>query len=135
MYDLKSLADAAQYQLAQNLTVESSLKLLQNIPTLDAQTQIIDYASNNINSVDNRKKAVEAFTYSVSQFGLLLTTPQLTKQYDLLESEQNKISQEILNSLLDVIEAPWNKANEARKKALEKAVDEDYAPQTDFKAL
>lgn len=135
MYDLKSLADAAQYQLAQNLTVEASLKLLQNIPTLDAQTQIIDYASNNINSVDNRKAAVKAFEYSVSQFGLLLTTPQLTKQYDLLDSEKNKSSQEILNSLLDVIEAPWNKANEARKKAQEKAVDEDYAPQSDFKAL
>ena len=135
MYDLAPLADAAQYQLAQNLTVEASLKLLQNIPTLDAQTQIIDYASNNVNSVDNRKAAVKAFEYSVSQFGLLLTTPQLTKQYDLLDSEQDKSSQAILNSLLDVIEAPWNKDNEARKQAQEKAVDKDYGPQTDFKAL
>ena len=135
MYDLKSLADAAQYQLAQNLTVEGSLKLLQNIPTLDAQTQIIDYASNNINSVDNRKAAVKAFEYSVSQFGLLLTTPQLTKQYDLLESEQNKSSQEILNSLLDVIEAPWNKDNKFHKMEVENSVNKDYGDQPNFKAL
>ena len=135
MYDLAPLADAAQYQLAQNLTVEASLKLLQNIPTLDAQTQIIDYASNNINSVDNRKAAVKAFEYSVSQFGLLLTTPQLTKQYDLLDSEQNKSSQEILNSLLDVIEAPWNKDHKLHKMEVENSVNKDYGDQPNFKAL
>ena len=135
MYDLAPLADAAQYQLAQNLTVEASLKLLQNIPTLEAQTQIINYASNNINSVDNRKAAVKAFEYSVSQFGLLLTTPQLTKQYDLLESEQNKSSQEILNSLLDVIEAPWNKDHKLHKMEVENSVNKDYGDQPNFKAL
>ena len=129
------LQNAREDLLLLRLQFLITLKLLQNIPTLDTQTQIIDYASNNINSVDNRKAAVKAFEYSVSQFGLLLTTPQLTKQYDLLDSEQNKSSQEILNSLLDVIEAPWNKDHKLHKMEVENSVNKDYGDQPNFKAL
>ena len=134
MYDLKPLIDAAQFQLANNLSVDNTLEMLKNVPMLDAQKQIVDYASNGINSLENRQKAVDAFKYSVNNFGLLLLTPQLTLQYDLHKLEKDKDSKKILNSILDVIEGPWNIEDEARKQDIQKAVNSYYGDQPNFKA-
>ena len=157
MYDLKSLADAAQYQLGQNLAVDENLLLLQNIPTHNAQSQIINYASNTIFSAEKRMAAVKALEKSITQYGILLTTDQIDRQYDLynaemalaesaaenaalpLDSEDEESKEEkptaqladtdtlkILDSLLNVLETPWNQAQAAQKKAFEQAAKKDY---------
>ncbi len=126
MYDLTALAEAARYQLGRNRYAEDAIRLLENIPTQTAQTQILEYASNSLFPIQQRQLAVTGFNQSVTQYGILLDTTQLTHQYDLANGEKDASSQEILNSLLDIIETPWRQAQAAQKQAMEQSNKHDY---------
>ena len=78
-----------------------------NLGTPGSQRTLVDLASRSTLPFDLRMAAVESFRTSVEHFGILLTTTQVTRQYERYnESERLDAStQRVLGLLLDCIEA------------------------------
>lgn len=74
----------------------------------DAQRTLVSIASQNARPLPERQAAAEGFETAVRQHGLLLTRPEILKQYDLYNrSERLDVStQQVLASILDAIELP-----------------------------
>ena len=82
-------------------------EILANIATPDSQRQLLNFASENSLPIDQRQQAVDAFEGAVKRAGILLTTDEILLQYDRYNSSQAqpKATQQLLSSVLDIIEA------------------------------
>ena len=82
-------------------------EILSNIATPESQRQLLNYASENALPIDQRQQAVDAFKSSVERAGILLTSDEIMLQYDRYNSSetQPKATQQLLGSVLDIIEA------------------------------
>lgn len=85
--------------------------ILSSIGTPESQRQLIDFASRGSVSVESRKQAAAAFAKAVERGGTLLTTKEIQAQYDRYNASESepKATQQILGSILDVIEANRNR--------------------------
>ena len=132
LYNLSSLIPVMRNRLMEDVNVENALKMLSCIPVAEAQYEIVLYASSKLHSFDNRKLALKALDRSVSQFGLLMKTGQITRQYEITNSETEKGSVEVLNSILDIIETPWLKQTDKDKKAVDDSNEKYYPKRSPF---
>jgi len=84
-----------------------SAAVLAYLGTPRSQRALVELASQQVRAVDVRQAAAEAFDRSVRRFGLLLTTDQTLRQYELYNQSrtQDVATQQVLGSLLDSIEA------------------------------
>lgn len=132
LYNLSSLIPVMRNRLMEDVNVENALKMLSCIPVAEAQYEIVLYASSKLHSFDNRKLALKALDRSVSQFGLLMKTGQISRQYEITNSETEKGSVEILNSILDIIETPWLKQTDKDKKDVDDSNEKYYPKRSPF---
>ncbi|MCS7238643.1 MAG: response regulator [Thermoguttaceae bacterium] len=84
----------------------AAMKLLGAIGSPTAQTSLVQFASRQSVPEALRREAVQVFGETVSRFGILLTTKQIERQYDLYNQigPTSPIEREILGAILDAIE-------------------------------
>ena len=126
MYNLSSLIPVLRNRLMDDVNTDDSLKALACIPTSEAQYEIILYASSKLHTMEKRNLAITALDRSVSQFGLLMKSYQITRQYEITGTEQDEASIEILNKVLDIIETPWLEQDNINKSNVDRANKEYY---------
>jgi CheY-like chemotaxis protein len=104
--ELRRSSHFAEHTLFQPKLAASSLRLLEHLGTAGSQVKLADYASDKSLPIENRRKAAAAFVANVKQYGMLLTTAQIRRQYDRYNaSESDELqTQQVLGKLLDVIE-------------------------------
>ena len=85
-------------------------EILSSIATPEAQRQLLDFASENGLPIEQRQQAVTAFQAAVKRTGILLTTDEILLQYNRYNASQSqpKETQQLLGSVLDIIEAGKN---------------------------
>ena len=85
---------------------EKAITLLGQLGSPAAQKALVDLASNELQPIAERRKALAAFEKCVSQKGLLLTTNQILLQYDRYNAsaQSDRPTQQVLGSILDTIE-------------------------------
>ena len=86
---------------------ELKSNLVGNLGTPQSQRELINIAGQEGLPIEERKIVVNAFERSVGRNGLLLTTDEILEQYARYNASQRQSveSQNILSSILDVIEA------------------------------
>lgn len=85
---------------------ESSLTTLVGLGTPDSQVRLLEAATFEVRSIEDRLAAAEAFAKSVDQHGVLLTSDQIRLQYDRYNASETapEATQKVLGSLLDTLE-------------------------------
>lgn len=85
---------------------KASLKLLSVLGTANSQQLLLDYISGNTLPIESRRLAGDAFAKSVERFGKLLTTVEITRQYDRYNASEtaDRDTQEVLSDVLDILE-------------------------------
>ncbi|HYW80238.1 MAG TPA: hypothetical protein VE890_11705 [Thermoguttaceae bacterium] len=86
----------------------AAIGVLRQINSPESQQSLVDLASRQTQPIEVRQAAAEAFQYSTEQFGILLTTDQISRQYDLYNASESsdQETQRVLAAILDSIEAP-----------------------------
>ncbi len=84
----------------------AAITLLGSVGTASSQSTLVQFATRQDPPLDLRRKAVEAFRESVARHGLLLTTKQIVRQYDLYNQlgPTSPVEREILGAVLDALE-------------------------------
>ena len=93
----------------QNRSITSNvLKVLGQIATPKAQKAIVDFASDNVQSIELRTEAADALEVAIKKRGILLTKADILEQFDRYNKSGplGEPTQKILGRLLDIIEAP-----------------------------
>jgi CheY-like chemotaxis protein len=82
-------------------------KVLGVLGTATSQQALVDAVNQNAQPAEVRQAAARAFAESVARFGTLLTTNEITRQYDRYNQRQGREAdhQALLASILDTIEA------------------------------
>lgn len=82
-------------------------EILANIATPEAQQQLLNFASETGLPIEQRQSAVKAFQDAVERSGIMLTTDEILLQYNRYNAShtQPKETQQLLGSILDIIEA------------------------------
>jgi hypothetical protein len=116
-YDVRRLERRIQQALDVPSLVVPAVRVLGLFGTPSAQQLLVDYANGQDRTLVSRQAAVEAFRGAVARHGLLLTTVQLQKQYDLYNASEtlDRSTQEVFAAILDVIEGPARKAAETKR--------------------
>lgn len=85
---------------------EATCRVLGELGTADAQRRLVQLASNLQLPIELRQAAVKSFQVAVEKRGLMLSRQQILNQYERYNNsaEEAKTSQQILGSLLDVLE-------------------------------
>lgn len=83
-----------------------AIRLLGRLGSAVAQRNLLSFASENEFPVELRQEAVRAFEEAMKRNGVLLTTQEITLQYERYEASQKESgeSQRILGRILDLIE-------------------------------
>ena len=86
---------------------EPALRVISQIGSATAQTQLVDIASEQGRDLAERQAAGKAFADSVARFGVLLSRQQIVQQYERYNSSRvlDRATQVLLGSVLDTIEA------------------------------
>ncbi len=123
LYDVGSVQDSVLAALYVPALSTKVVAVLQRINRAESQRALVDLASRVSQPLKVRVAASKAFLHNTQQFGILLTSEEILRQYDLYnESEsQDQETQHLLGLILDCLEAP-TKATEAQpdKTATEK---------------
>lgn len=85
---------------------DSSLAVLQQVGTHDAQAALVEAASNLALPLETRQAAAEAFAANVAAHGMRLTRSEELQQFDRYNASESADAetQQVLERLLDVIE-------------------------------
>ena len=107
-YNLLQLDERMERALTNPVVAAKAARVLGLLGTPRAQRALLEFASTQLQPLVDRKAAVEALRVAVQQRGLLLTRDRLLHQYDLYNDSEilDPDTQQVLASLLDVIEAP-----------------------------
>jgi len=83
-----------------------SLRLLTVLGTADSQQLLLDYVSINSLPLETRREAGDALAKSFEHFGKLLTTEEITRQYDRYNASEtaDRNTQQVLGRVLDLLE-------------------------------
>lgn len=92
--------------------------LLGLLATPKAQLALVDFARETARPLADRKAAAEAFRVAVQRRHLLLTRPQIMRQYAAYNASENldRETQQVLASILDAIESPVRKHDHEQDK-------------------
>jgi len=84
----------------------ASVRLLAVLGTAGSQQLLIDYASSKALPIETRRKAADALQQSVERYGKLLTSEQLSRQYDRYNASEtaDRDTQQVLGQVLDALE-------------------------------
>ncbi len=106
LYDLHGLEPTLVRALQVSSLAPGAARVLGAFGTPSSQKALVDLASRGTQSLEVRRAAVAAFANSVQKFGILLTTSQIERQYDLYNASRHlpAETQKILSDILDVIE-------------------------------
>jgi len=84
----------------------AAISLLARVGTHGAQTALVQHASRPSWPPELRRQAVQALAQSISCYGVLLTTKQIERQYDLYNQlgPIAPVERELLGAILDALE-------------------------------
>ena len=118
LYDLAGVQDSVlAARFVPKLSI-NAIDVLRQINSARSQQALADLASRSTQPIEVRRAASEAFQYSTKQFGILLTTVQISRQYDLYNASEggDQETQRILAAILDCIEAPTKVEEEPKER-------------------
>lgn len=101
---MKALFDKEYSQL--------SSQILARIGTAEAQSALVDYASQSSLPLPLREAATRAFEESVAKYRILLTQAEILEQYNRYNASESldQATQQVLGRILDAIEQPQTEA-------------------------
>lgn len=105
-YQIQRHQDAIYRLLTINGYTEKACQMIAKIGTPQSQIALLDFASQSGYSLDQRQTAAQCFSTTVKNFGTLLTTEQIQRQYDRFNaSESQSVEvQKLMGSMIDAIE-------------------------------
>lgn len=122
-YDVRRLAPRVRAALHVPELTSRAATVLGRIGAPDAQRALVALAGRAIGPLENRRAAAVAFRHSVLRHGVLLTSDEILRQYDLYNASAaaEKATQQLRASILDTIEASAKqrarRAEQAKLKA------------------
>jgi hypothetical protein len=107
LFDLSVVEKAALGAAWSPALSGDAVNLLEKLGTPESQKALADLASNPHQSLETRKAALKGLTHSIEKNGILLTTGEILRQYDLYNAsaKADKATQQILGLILDAFEA------------------------------
>jgi CheY-like chemotaxis protein len=111
LYNLRNVQDAVLTALYNPKLSLKAVPILADMNSSEAQRALVEAASRFTLPLELRKAAASAFRKNTQQFGILLTTDEIRRQYDRYnESEKlDAASQQLLGLILDCLEVPTEK--------------------------
>ncbi|MDY0169508.1 MAG: hypothetical protein RBS80_23400 [Thermoguttaceae bacterium] len=108
VFEVRALDDVPLTALYVPELAERATVLAGRLGTPAAQGALVDLASRDTAPIAVRRAAVTALGHSIEQHGILLTTEEIHRQYDLYNASGTRdvASQQVLALILDYIEAP-----------------------------
>ena len=108
LYDIRLVEKAALTALYTPSLSLKAIDVLAMINSPESQRTLADIAGNAAQTLQVRQAAVSAFRRNVQSFGILLTTEEINKQYQLYNASKilDQPTQKILGLILDCLEAP-----------------------------
>ncbi|MEN1681837.1 MAG: armadillo/beta-catenin-like repeat-containing protein [Planctomycetota bacterium] len=105
-YNLRDRTKALQASLVAGGYTPEAVAARALLGTPESQRELLTAASLGTGSIETRKAAAEAFAKSIDQFGTLLTTTEIQRQYDRYNASEgaDAETQGVLGSVLDAIE-------------------------------
>ncbi len=105
-YDLREQEPAIQAALLHPELMLPAAEALAMLGTPGSQRALADFASQQWRPLTDREMAVDAFSKSVSQFGVLLTHEKVVRQYERYNASESldRETQLLLGKLLDALE-------------------------------
>ncbi len=96
-----------------------AIEVLGRLNSPNSQRALVDLASQWTQPIDVRQAAGKAFCENVKQHGILLTGPEITRQYDRYNAsgETDAKTQQVLAEILDCIEAGGKAADQTDANA------------------
>ena len=115
-YRLRAAINAIAGTLRPDRATPEAWSVLAQAGTYRSQQALVEFANTISLAIDHRQAAVNAFDRSVQKFGLLLSSKEIARQYDLYNGSkaQPKESQQLLGNLLDTIESHRKEQNKKR---------------------
>jgi hypothetical protein len=106
-YDMGSHQEALAKLLYLPGFADSGADILVNLGTPAAQRELLNFAGRSGLPIEERQKAVEAFTQAIKNGGTLLTKEEILQQYDRYNASRTEPveTQQVLGSILDAIES------------------------------
>jgi hypothetical protein len=116
-YDLMRLEGRMQTALTTAALTSKAARVLGLLGTPAAQRSLVAFASAHVHPLADRQAAAEAFRVAVQRRGLLLTRPELLRQYEVYNASEilDRETQQVLSSILDTFEAPSQKTDPSPK--------------------
>lgn len=105
-YQLQRHQDAIYGLLAVNGYTEKACQMIAKMGTPKAQVALADFASQSGYSLGQRQTAAECFSAAIKNFGTLLTTEQIQRQYDRYNASESQSPeiQKLMGTMIDAIE-------------------------------
>jgi len=105
-FDILSYEEDLTNGLTSPVRAAATCRVLGELGTADAQRRLVQIASNFELPVELRQAAVKSFAVAVQKCGLMLSRQQILNQYERYNAsrDESEVSQQILGSLLDVLE-------------------------------
>lgn len=106
-YALRRFAPSVEASLYRAATSEPAIAALGLLGTPSSQRALVDHASQSTLPIASRRASATAFYNSVQRHGVLLTSEEITTQYDRYNASASADAdtQKVLSVLLDAIEA------------------------------
>lgn len=113
LYDLGQIEAAALKALQFGKFDAKAAAVLANIGTANAQRALVDLASRSSAPLESRRAALTAFRTNVKKAGTLLTTKEITQQYERYNasSGESENAQLVMAGILDTIEVQAEKTS------------------------
>jgi len=108
LYDIRRVEDAVLAALNTPSLSLKAIRVLAMINSPEAQRALVQTAGRATESLEIRQAAASAFRQNIQTHGILLTTEEIKRQYQLYNESKNRdpASQKILGLILDCLEAP-----------------------------
>jgi len=105
-YGLQDVDEAAIRAFQMPALSPSASQLLGLLGTQKAQLALVEFASQNLRDLQQRQAAAAGFRSAVQRRRLLLTTKEISRQYDRYNASASadKDTQQLLGAILDTIE-------------------------------
>ena len=117
-YELRAQEKQVETALTTPELSVRAAKVLGNFGSPRAQQALVDYASQNVNKINVRQAAADAFNAAVNKRGLLLLRTTLSQQYDRYNQSAalDPETQQLLGSILDTIETKGGRVKNERQR-------------------
>jgi len=106
LYDLRPLDGVLARSLYVSELREDAARTLAHLATAESQLALVNMASRRTQPIEAREVAASAFAESVAQFGILLTSDEILRQYDRYNASANADppTKQLLGGILDTLE-------------------------------